>query len=139
MEKEIPGGSETILVVEDELALRELTCVLLQEAGYTVLESTGVEDAIATAKDSQRKDRPPLLTDIVMPRLDGRELASQLVALRPHLRVLYMSGYTDDVIVHRGSLKQANCSGPKTLYEGQAAAKSARNTGFPTCGFSQSS
>jgi nitrogen-specific signal transduction histidine kinase/ActR/RegA family two-component response regulator len=106
VEKEIPGGSETILVVEDELALRELTCVLLQEAGYTVLESTGVEDAIATAKDSQRKI-DLLLTDIVMPRLDGRELANQLVALRPNLKVLYMSGYTDDVIVHRGLLKQA--------------------------------
>jgi CheY-like chemotaxis protein len=106
MEKEMPGGSETILVVEDELALRELTCVLLEEAGYTVLESTGVEDAIATAKDSQRKI-DLLLTDIVMPRLDGRELANQLVALRPNLRVLYMSGYTDDVIVHGGLLKQA--------------------------------
>jgi two-component system cell cycle sensor histidine kinase/response regulator CckA len=106
MEKGIPGGSETILVVEDELALRELTCVLLEEAGYTVLESTGVEDAIATAKDSQRKI-DLLLTDIVMPRLDGRELANQLVALRPNLRVLYMSGYTDDVIVHGGLLKQA--------------------------------
>ena len=106
VEKEIPGGSETILVVEDELALRELTCVLLQEAGYAVLESTGVEDAIATAKDPQRKI-DLLLTDIVMPRLDGRELANQLVALRPNLRVLYMSGYTDDVIVHRGLLKQA--------------------------------
>jgi two-component system cell cycle sensor histidine kinase/response regulator CckA len=105
VEKEIPGGSETILVVEDELALRELTCLLLQEAGYTVLESTGVEDAIATAKDSQRKI-DLLLTDVVMPRLDGRELANQLVALRPNLKVLYMSGYTDDVIDHRGFLKQ---------------------------------
>jgi len=105
VEKEIPGGSETILVVEDELALRELTCLLLQEAGYTVLESTGVEDALATAKDSQRKI-DLLLTDIVMPRLDGRELANQLVALRPNLKVLYMSGYTDDVIDHRGLLKQ---------------------------------
>jgi two-component system, cell cycle sensor histidine kinase and response regulator CckA len=105
VEKETPGGSETILVVEDELALRELTCLLLQEAGYTVLESTGIEDAIAKAKDSQRKV-DLLLTDIVMPRLDGRELANQLVALRPNLKVLYMSGYTDDVIDHRGLLKQ---------------------------------
>jgi PAS domain S-box-containing protein len=105
-EKEIPGGSETILVVEDEPALRELTCVLLQEAGYTVLDSSGVENAIAIAKDSHRAI-DLLLTDIVMPRLDGRELANQLVALRPNLRILYMSGYTDDVIVHRGLLKQA--------------------------------
>jgi two-component system cell cycle sensor histidine kinase/response regulator CckA len=105
-EKEIPGGSETILVVEDEPALRELTCVLLQEAGYTVLESSGVENAIAIAKDSHRAI-DLLLTDIVMPRLDGRELANQLAALRPNLRILYMSGYTDDVIVHCGLLKQA--------------------------------
>jgi CheY-like chemotaxis protein len=99
--KEVQGGSETILLVEDELALRELTCLLLQEAGYTVLESSGVEDALATAKDSHRKI-DLLLTDIVMPRLDGRELANQLVALRPLLKILYMSGYTDDVIVNRG-------------------------------------
>jgi PAS domain S-box-containing protein len=104
-QKEIQGGSETILVVEDELALRELTCQLLQDAGYAVLESSGVEDAIATAKDSHRKI-DLLLTDIVMPRLDGRELADQVLALRPNLKVLYMSGYTDDVIVHRGALKQ---------------------------------
>jgi two-component system cell cycle sensor histidine kinase/response regulator CckA len=103
--KEVQGGSETILIVEDELALRELTCLLLQEAGYTVLESSGVEDAIATAKDSHRKI-DLLLTDIVMPRMDGRELANQLVGLRPNLKILYMSGYTDDVIVNRGALTQ---------------------------------
>ena len=101
--KQAQGGSETILLVEDEIALRELTCLLLQEAGYTVLESSGVEDAISTAKDSRLKI-DLLLTDIVMPRLDGRELANQLVALRPNLKILYMSGYTDDVILHRGAL-----------------------------------
>jgi CheY-like chemotaxis protein len=104
-EGEIPKGSETILVVEDEPALRELTCVLLGDAGYTVLESSGVDDAIETAKDLQRRI-DLLLTDIVMPRLDGRELANQLVSLRPNLKVLYMSGYTDDVIAHRGNLTQ---------------------------------
>lgn len=104
-EKEMAGGTETILVVEDEVALRELTCVLLQEAGYTVFETSGIEEAIAMAKDSRRKI-DLLLTDIVMPRLDGHELANQLLALRPSLRVLYMSGYTDDVIVHRGVLSQ---------------------------------
>jgi PAS domain S-box-containing protein len=103
--KEIPGGSETILVVEDESALRELTCILLEEAGYTVIESTGVEDALAAAKDSQRKI-DLLLTDVVMPGLDGRDLANKMVALRPRLKVLYMSGYTDDVIVDRGVLTQ---------------------------------
>jgi len=104
-EEEIPRGTETVMIVEDEAALRELTCVLLEDAGYTVLESSGAEDAIETAKGLQRKI-DLLLTDIVMPRLDGRELANQMVSLRPNLKVLYMSGYTDDVIVHRGILKQ---------------------------------
>lgn len=102
-DKEIPRGFETILVVEDELALRELTCTLLQEAGYTVLESSGVEDAIVIANDSHRRI-DLLLTDIVMPRLDGRQLANQLVGIRPGLKILYMSGYTDDVLVDRGAL-----------------------------------
>jgi CheY-like chemotaxis protein len=104
-EKEIAGGTEAILVVEDEPALRELTCALLEDSGYTVIESTGVEDAIQTAKDLRRRI-DLLLTDVVMPRLDGRELANQMGALRPGLKVLYMSGYTDDVIVHRGVLAQ---------------------------------
>jgi len=104
--KAIQGGTETILLVEDEVALRELTRLLLEDAGYTVLESPGVEDAIAIAKDLHVKI-DLLLTDVVMPRIDGRELASQLVTLRPNLKILYMSGYTDDVLVNRGSLTQA--------------------------------
>ena len=104
-EGKIATGTETILVVEDEPALRELTCVLLEDAGYKVLESSGVEDALETAKDVQRRI-DLLLTDIVMPRMDGRELANQMVALRPDLKVLYMSGYPDDIIVHRGVLAQ---------------------------------
>jgi PAS domain S-box-containing protein len=102
-QQEIRRGTETVLVVEDEPALRELTCLLLEDAGYEVLESSEVEDALETAKNVQRKI-DLLLTDIVMPGLDGRELASQMVLLRPNLKVLYMSGYTDDVIVDRGVL-----------------------------------
>jgi two-component system, cell cycle sensor histidine kinase and response regulator CckA len=104
-QQEIAGGTETILVVEDEPALRELACALLEDSGYTVIESLGVEDALQTAKDPQRRI-DLLLTDVVMPGLDGRELASRMAALRPGLRVLYMSGYADDVIVHRGVLVQ---------------------------------
>jgi two-component system cell cycle sensor histidine kinase/response regulator CckA len=107
MGQEIAGGSETVLVVEDERALRELTCTLLRSAGYTVLECSRPEEAIAAAKDPHRKI-DLLLTDVVMPRLDGCELANQLVAVRPNLRVLYMSGYTDDVIFHKGVLAQSS-------------------------------
>jgi two-component system cell cycle sensor histidine kinase/response regulator CckA len=104
-EEEILRGTEAVLVVEDEPALRELTCILLEDAGYKVLDSSGVEEALEMAKDLQRKI-DLLLTDIVMPRMDGRELANQMLSLRPDLKVLFMSGYTDDVIVHRGALTQ---------------------------------
>ncbi len=102
---EVPGGKETVLLVEDETALRELTRELLEKAGYTVLEATSVEGAIRLAEESQRKI-DLLLTDVVMPGMDGHELAHLLTASCPALKVLYMSGYTDDVIVHRGVLNR---------------------------------
>jgi CheY-like chemotaxis protein len=98
-QNEIPRGSEAILVVEDEPALRELTCLLLEDAGYTVLDSSGVEDALETAKDVQRRI-DLLLTDIVMPRLDGRELANQIVSFRPNLKVLYMRDTLDSAVAN---------------------------------------
>ena len=125
VQKQIQGGSETILLVEDEVALRELTCLLLQEAGYAVLESSGVEDAIAIAKDSHRKI-DLLLTDIVMPRLDGRELANQLVALRPNLKILYMSGYSRNSVVHNGKVfEDVMARAQLTHHELQAALRQA--------------
>jgi two-component system cell cycle sensor histidine kinase/response regulator CckA len=99
-------GSETILLVEDNPALRELACVLLEDSGYTVFASAGPEEAMQTAKDTQRKI-DLLLTDIVMPRLDGRELANQMIAVRPDLKVLYMSGHGDDAVSHGRAVKRA--------------------------------
>ena len=100
---EVPGGKETVLLVEDETALRELTRGLLETAGYTVLEAANVEDAIRLAESAHRKI-DLLLTDVVMPGMDGHELSRQLTSTCPSLKVLYMSGYTDDVIVHKGVL-----------------------------------
>jgi PAS domain S-box-containing protein len=100
---EIPGGHETVLLVEDETALRELTLGLLETAGYTVLEATNVEDAIRLAESAHHKI-DLLLTDVVMPGMDGHELSRRLTSKFPTLKVLYMSGYTDDVIAHRGVL-----------------------------------
>jgi PAS domain S-box-containing protein len=100
---EIPGGHETVLLAEDETALRELTRGLLETAGYTVLEATNVEDAIRLAESVHHKV-DLLLTDVVMPGMDGHELSRRLTSKFPTLKVLYMSGYTDDVIVHRGVL-----------------------------------
>ena len=97
-------GSETILLAEDAGALRDLTCAMLEQNGYTVLAAENGKEAI---KIAERQDRPIhlLLTDVVMPGMSGRELASNLVAKHPDMRVLYMSGYTSDSIVHHGVLE----------------------------------
>ncbi|HEV2196952.1 MAG TPA: PAS domain S-box protein [Candidatus Acidoferrum sp.] len=102
---EVPGGKETVLLVEDETALRELTRGLLETAGYTVLEAAKVEDAIRLAESAHCKI-DLLLTDVVMPGMDGHELSRRLTSSCPSLKVLYMSGYTDDVIVHKGVLNR---------------------------------
>src|SRR5262249_47677295 len=94
-------GSETILLAEDEDVVRALSRMVLQSAGYTVLEARDGEEALQLA----RQHAGPihlLVTDVVMPGLGGRELADRLAALRPGLRVLYLSGYTDDAVVRYG-------------------------------------
>jgi PAS domain S-box-containing protein len=90
-----PSGSETILVVEDEAALRELLCETLTEAGYRVLDGTTPEAALDLAR-SHPSAIHLLLTDVVMPSVSGPELATQVRTLRPQLSVLYMSGYALD-------------------------------------------
>ncbi|MGB7025606.1 MAG: PAS domain S-box protein [Candidatus Acidiferrales bacterium] len=97
-------GSETILLAEDADALRDLTCIMLEQNGYTVLAAENGEEAIRIA---ERQDRPIhlLLTDVVMPGMSGRELANNLAAKHPDMRVLYMSGYTSDSIVRHGVLE----------------------------------
>lgn len=101
--EEFPKGRETILVVEDEAALRELVRELLEASGYEVLEASGAGEAIRLVENPACKIHL-LLTDVVMPEMDGRKLATRLKKLSPDLRILYMSGYTDDVIARRGVL-----------------------------------
>ena len=96
-------GWETILLVEDDASLRGLACELLEEHGYRVIEATGPDQAIEIAQRNPETIHL-LVTDVVMPGMNGRALAETLVAARPTLRVLYMSGYTDDVIAHSGVL-----------------------------------
>ncbi|HVH50085.1 MAG TPA: ATP-binding protein [Candidatus Bathyarchaeia archaeon] len=98
-------GSETILIVEDEEALRELARELLEANGYKVIEAERGETAIRLVEASQTPI-DLLLTDVVMPGMGGKQLAKRLLELRPALRVLYMSGYTDDVINNRGVLSE---------------------------------
>ena len=94
-------GTETILLVEDEASVRAVTGQLLARNGYTVVEAADGPSALAL--DIPKLDL--LLTDVVMPGMSGRELANQLTARRPGLRVLYMSGYTDDAVVRHGMLE----------------------------------
>jgi PAS domain S-box-containing protein len=98
-----PRGAETILLAEDDTALREMIREILAEAGYAVLEAGSLEEALAAVR-SHPGPIHLMLTDVVMPRASGRDVATQVAAVRPGLCVLYMSGYTDEAIVHHGVL-----------------------------------
>ena len=105
-ETKLTKGSETILLVEDEEMLRKLGRQTLKGHGYHVLEAANGDEAIAIAA----KHEGPidlLLTDVIMPGMNGREVATCLLEKRPSLRVLFMSGYTDDAIVHQGVLDES--------------------------------
>ena len=99
--EEFPGGSETILIVEDDKEVRNLTVRILKRQGYTVLDGSYGDEAFNVC----RQHKGPihlLVTDVVMPGMDGRALSECLSQLHPEMKVLYMSGYTDDAIVHHG-------------------------------------
>jgi two-component system cell cycle sensor histidine kinase/response regulator CckA len=96
-------GTETILVVEDEEALREVARRTLGAAGYEVLTAAGGDDALQLSA-KRVGDIQLLLTDVVMPGMNGVRLAQKLLAQRPAVKVLYMSGYTDDAMIHHGVL-----------------------------------
>jgi two-component system cell cycle sensor histidine kinase/response regulator CckA len=101
--KDLARGWETILLVEDAQPLRELARELLETNGYTVLEAANGADAIQVA-EKYGKPIHLLLTDVVMPGMDGSKLAERMGDSYPGIKVLYMSGYTDDAIVHHGVL-----------------------------------
>ena len=96
-------GSETILLVEDEEAVRILTSKTLRNYGYQVLEAANGEQVIRIVENGHRKIHL-LVTDVVMPGMSGREVAERISPLYPQLKVLYISGYTDSAIVHHGIL-----------------------------------
>jgi PAS domain S-box-containing protein len=97
------AGSQTVLVVEDEHAVRDLAQRLLQRLGYTVLIAADAAEACRVFDEHPTIDL--LLTDVVMPGASGPELTRQLIEQRPALKVIYMSGYTEDAIVQHGVLK----------------------------------
>ncbi len=103
MREPMPGGEETILLVEDDAGVRDLARHVLQSQGYTLLEAENGQEALHLVA------RHPgvvhlLLTDVVMPGMSGRDLAEQLAQAHPNLKTLFMSGYADDMVAHHGVL-----------------------------------
>jgi two-component system cell cycle sensor histidine kinase/response regulator CckA len=101
---DVHDGSETVLLVEDEDAVRALARVVLQGRGYTVLEAADGEEAMLLAAEHKGVIHL-LVSDVVMPRMSGPQLAGLLSRERPDLRVLFVSGYTDEAMLHLGGLR----------------------------------
>ena len=106
----LPRGNEIILLVEDEASLRSLAARILQAQGYRVLEAAHGEEALRIAQESTGQDLHLLLTDVVMPQMGGKELVGRLKKLRPEIKVLFISGYTDNIIISHDIL------GPNTAF-----------------------
>ncbi|HKQ20078.1 MAG TPA: response regulator, partial [Candidatus Eisenbacteria bacterium] len=97
------GGTETILLVEDEEQVRMVAASILRRAGYAVLQAASPGEAISIA---ERSTSPIVLlvTDVIMPKMNGRQMAERILETHPGIKVLFMSGYTDDIILHHGVL-----------------------------------
>jgi signal transduction histidine kinase/CheY-like chemotaxis protein len=99
------GSGETVLVVEDEPDVRRMAARSLAEAGYSVLEAAGGEEALAIVLEAGSPLRV-VLTDVVMPDGNGRELGARIAEIRPELPLIFMSGYTDEDVIRRGLLER---------------------------------
>jgi PAS domain S-box-containing protein len=102
-----PQGLETILLAEDEEQVRQMTRGILEMSGYRVLDASNGQEALSIFR-KHRSQIDLVLTDAVMPQMGGRELAENLYRISPGVKVLYMSGYTEDAIVRHGLLDQSN-------------------------------
>jgi CheY-like chemotaxis protein len=118
----LPRGSETILLTDDEELVRSFEREVLIERGYTVLEAHGPSHALELAREHSGPIHL-LLTDVVMPELNGRELSEQLTQNRPEIKTLYTSGYASGAIVHHGILESGVAFLPKPLNRNSLAYK----------------
>jgi PAS domain S-box-containing protein len=102
----LPRGTETILLVEDDAALREMASTLLRRLGYTILAAADGIEALSLKQQRDIGHIDLLFTDVVMPHMSGKELADRVQALHPHTRILFTSAYTENAIVHQGVLNK---------------------------------
>jgi two-component system cell cycle sensor histidine kinase/response regulator CckA len=100
----LPGGEETVLLVEDEPTVQALAARILREQGYRVLEASNGEEALRVAEEHGAEEIHLMLTDVVMPQMSGKEASILFKATRPNSKVLFVSGYTNDAIIHHGVL-----------------------------------
>jgi CheY-like chemotaxis protein len=100
-----PGGHETILLVEDEDSILAMAELMLGKLGYRVLSATTPSEGLRLARDHHEKIRL-LIVDVIMPEMNGRDLAKQVMALSPEVTCLFMSGYSGDVIARHGMLDE---------------------------------
>ncbi len=127
-----PGGTETVLLVEDEEAVRSMVSKVLQNKGYRVLEASHGNEALEVC---DRFEGPIhlMVTDVIMPQMSGRELAERLALMRPEMRVLYMSGYPDNTIVQHGVLEPGTAflQKPFTINALELKVREILDSGFP--------
>jgi nitrogen-specific signal transduction histidine kinase/ActR/RegA family two-component response regulator len=131
----VAGGRETILLVEDEPAVLELAARGLTERGYTVVATSAPTQAEAWATSRERDGKRPadlLITDVVMPEMSGPELAERLAERWPDLRVLFVSGYTDDAVVAHGLIESTVDFLPKPFPQDELARRVRRALDQPT-------
>jgi CheY-like chemotaxis protein len=119
---EVTNGAETILLVEDEARVRKLIIEVLSARGYTVLEATRGDDALRLCR-THRGRIDLALVDVIMPEMSGPDLVKQIAPMCRNLRVLYMSGYTDEAILHHGVLESGAAFLPKPFVPDALARK----------------
>ena len=123
----VMGGKETVLVVEDQAEVRKFAVAVLRSYGYRTIPADSAGEALLCSVSGSRIDL--VLTDVVMPHVNGRELADRLLALQPGLKVLFMSGYADNVIEHHGVLESERAIHPEALYAGGSGQENTRVAG----------
>ena len=119
---QVRGGAETVLLVEDEQLVRQLTREILRRNGYHVLEACDGVEAMATLREHPGTIHL-LLTDVVMPRMSGHELVELARPLRPDMRILYVSGYSEEAIARQGQLTEGIELLPKPFTPGVLTGK----------------